>query len=103
LSRTSPSQRRASQSHRRRAVARGLVRVEVTVSQADAALIRALADGLKHSPERAAALRSSLRDALAAGTVRTAFDVFGSDLPDEAFEGVFDGRRREDGWRAVDL
>jgi hypothetical protein len=34
--------------------------------------------------------------------VETAFDVFGSELPDEAFAGVFD-QPRQNGWREVDL
>jgi hypothetical protein len=33
---------------------------------------------------------------------KTAFDVFGSDLPDEVFEGIFD-QPRQRGWREVDL
>jgi hypothetical protein len=33
---------------------------------------------------------------------QTAFDVFGSDLPDEAFDEVFN-QPRESGWREVDL
>jgi hypothetical protein len=37
-----------------------------------------------------------------AGEAITAFDVFGSDLPDEAFDGAFDQRRQHD-WREVDL
>jgi hypothetical protein len=34
--------------------------------------------------------------------VKTAFDVFGSELPDEAFAGVFD-RSQYGSWREVDL
>ena len=33
---------------------------------------------------------------------QTAFDVFGSDLPDEAFAEIFD-QPREGGWRDVDF
>lgn len=96
------SQRKATRTHRRRAAARGLVRVEVQAAKNDASLIRALAETLRDKPERAAALRSTLASALLHPDVRTAFDVFGSELPDEAFEGVFDQPRR-DGWREVDL
>jgi hypothetical protein len=32
----------------------------------------------------------------------TAFDIFGSDLPDEAFAGVFD-QPRERAWRKLTL
>lgn len=34
--------------------------------------------------------------------IETAFDVFGSDLPDDAFAGVFDQPREKD-WREVEL
>jgi hypothetical protein len=34
--------------------------------------------------------------------VKTAFDVFGSELPDATFTGVFDQPRQPD-WRKVDL
>jgi hypothetical protein len=34
--------------------------------------------------------------------VKTAFDIFGSELPDEAFAGIFD-RPRQGNWREVDL
>jgi hypothetical protein len=37
-----------------------------------------------------------------AAEVRTAFDVFGSNLPDEVFDGVFDQPRQQK-WRTVDL
>lgn len=96
------SQRKATRTHRRRAAARGLVRVEVQAAKKDANLIRALAETLRDKPERAAALRSTLASALLDPDVRTAFDVFGSELPDGAFDGVFDQPRR-DGWREVDL
>jgi hypothetical protein len=96
------SQRKATRTHRRRAAARGLVRVEVQAAKNDASLIRALAETLRDRPERAAAIRSTLANALLDPDVKTAFDVFGSDLPDEAFDGVFDQTRR-DGWREVDL
>ncbi|MCK1619789.1 hypothetical protein IVA96_25085 [Bradyrhizobium sp. 159] len=88
--------------HRRRAAARGLVRVEVQAAKKDAGLIRALAETLRDRPERAAALRSTLASALQSPDVKTAFDVFGSELADEVFDGVFDQPRR-DGWRKVDL
>ncbi len=96
------SQRKATRTHRRRAAARGLVRVEVQAAKKDAGLIRALAETLRDEPERAAALRSTLASALQNPGVKTAFDVFGSELPDEAFDGVFD-RPRRDGWRELDL
>jgi len=99
---TSKSQRKATNMHRRRAAARGLVRVEVQAARGDAGLIRALADTLRGEPEQAKVLRSTLEKALIDPEIKTAFDVFGSDLPDEAFSGVFDQPRPRD-WRKVDL
>ncbi|MDP4822843.1 MAG: hypothetical protein NWR47_02730 [Aestuariivirgaceae bacterium] len=34
--------------------------------------------------------------------VKTAFDIFGSDMPDDAFSSVFEQPRQKD-WREVDL
>jgi hypothetical protein len=96
------SQKKASTTHRRRALARGLVRVEVQTAKADAGLIRALAETLRGEPERAKMLRSTLEQALIDPEVKTAFDVFGSDLPDDAFAGIFD-QPRQKGWREVEL
>jgi hypothetical protein len=92
----SKSQRKATSAHRRRAAARGLVRVEVQAPKKDAGLIRALAETLRGKPERAEALRSTLAKALIHPEVKTAFDIFGSELPDEAFAGVFDQPRQRD-------
>lgn len=96
------SQKKASTTHRRRAVARGLVRVEVQAVRADSGLIRALAETLRGEPKRAKALRSTLERALIDPEVKTAFDVFGSDLADEAFAGIFD-QPRQKGWREAEL
>lgn len=96
------SQRRATSTHRRRAAPRRLVRVEVQAAIGDADLIRALAETLRAKPAKAAALRSTLESELIDPETRTAFDVFGSDLPDGAFAGVFDQPRRP-AWREVDL
>ena len=98
----SKSQRKATRTHRRRAAARGLVRVEVQALKKDAGLIRALAETLRGGPEKAEALRSTLAKAVMIPEMRTAFDIFGSELPDEVFTGVFD-RPRQRGWRRVDL
>jgi hypothetical protein len=97
----SKSQRKATRTHRRRAAARGLVRVEVQTARNDVGLIRALAETLRSEPEKAKALRSTLEKALIEPEVKTAFDVFGSDLPDEAFAGVFDQPRPRN-WREVE-
>lgn len=96
------SQKAASSRHRRRARARGLVRLEVQAARGDAGLIKALARTLRDDTDRARDLRVSLSRALTGGDVRTAFDVFGSDLPDEVFEGVFDQPRGK-AWREVDF
>jgi hypothetical protein len=98
----SKSQRKATRTHRRRAAARGLVRVEVQAPKKDAGLIRALAETLRGRAEKAAALRSTLAKALMHPEVKTAFDIFGSELSDETFAGVFDQPRQPD-WREVDL
>jgi hypothetical protein len=98
----SKSQRKALRTHRRRAAARGLVRVEVQAPKRDAGLIRALAETLRGKAEKAEALRSTLAQALMHPEVKTAFDIFGSELPDEAFAGVFE-RPRQRNWREVDL
>ena len=75
---------------------------QVQAATKDAGLIRAVADTLRGKPEKADALRSTLANALIHPEVKTAFDVFGSDLPDEAFDDVFDQPRQRD-WREVDL
>lgn len=96
------SQKKASTSHRRRAAARGLVRVEVQAAKGDTGLIRALAETLRGEPERAKSLRSTLEKALIDPEVKTAFDIFGSDMHDETFAGVFEQPRQKE-WREVDL
>jgi hypothetical protein len=98
----SKSQRKATRTHRRRAAARGLVRVEVQAPKKDAGLIRALAEKLRSKADSAEAVRSTLIKALAPSDTKTAFDIFGSDLADEAFTGVYD-QPRQRGWRDVDL
>ena len=97
----SKSQRNATSAHRRRAAARGLVRVEIQALRKDADLIRALAEALRDQPEKAKELRAALERALMP-ELMTAFDVFGSDLPDEAFAGVFEQPRERD-WRKLSL
>ncbi len=98
----SKSQRKATRTHRRRAAARGLVRVEVQAPKKDAGLIRAVAETLRGKTEAAEALRSALTKAVMPPELNTAFDVFGSLLPDDAFTGVFD-QPRQRSWRKVDL
>ena len=96
------SQRKATRTHRRRAAARGLVRVEVQAPKKDAGLIRALAETLRGRTQEAEALRLALAKAVLPPELKTAFDIFGSELPDDAFAGVFD-QPRQGSWRKVDL
>jgi hypothetical protein len=96
------SQRKATRAHRRRASARGFVRVEVQASKKDVGLIRALAETLRSGTESAEIVRSTLVKAVMHPELRTAFDIFGSELPDETFAGIFDQPRTR-GWREVDL
>jgi hypothetical protein len=53
-------------------------------------------------PENAQSPRATPPPAPAPPQARTAFDIFGSDLPDEAFDEIFD-QPREGGWREADL
>ena len=76
--------------------------IEVQAPKKDVSLIRALAETLRGSTEKAEAVRSTLGEVLMHPEVKTAFDVFGSELPDAAFVGVFD-RPRQGSWREVDL
>jgi hypothetical protein len=99
--RANPSARQSART-RRRAAARGFVRVEAQAPKRDASLIRALAETLRGDAEKADALRSTLAKALTHPEVKTAFDIFGSELPDEAFAGVFEQPRRRN-WREIDL
>jgi hypothetical protein len=57
---------------------------------------------LRGRAHEANALRTTLAKALVPPKAKTAFDVFGSDLPDEGFAVIFD-QPREWGWRKVDL
>jgi hypothetical protein len=97
---TSKAQRRATSSHGRGTAARGLVRVEVQVPKRYAALIHAVAETLRGKPEQAQALRSTLTQTLLHPEVKTAFDIFGSELPDEFFAAVFDQPRQRH-WRKI--
>jgi hypothetical protein len=92
----------AMRGHRRRSAARGLARIEVQAPKKDASLIRALAEALRNEAEQVETLRSTLAKALVHPEIKSAFDVFGSELPEEAFAGVFDQPRHGE-WRRVDL
>jgi hypothetical protein len=76
------------------------VRVEVQAAKSDSGLIRALAATLRDEPERAKTLRATLARALNDPEVQSAFDIFGSSLPDDTFDGIFD-QPREKNWREM--
>jgi hypothetical protein len=78
------------------------VRVEIQAPKRDVGLIRALAETLRGSAEKGEALRFTLAKVLTHPEMKTAFDIFGSELPDEAFAGVFEQPRQRN-WRKVDL
>lgn len=79
--------------HRCRAAASGLVRLEVQGARRDADLIRASVGTLRNESEKANVLRLRLVNGLVDSRIKTAFDVFGSDLPDEVFAEVFEQLR----------
>ena len=100
----SSAQRNALTAHRRRRRDRGVVRVEVQVPEVDAGMVRDVAAILRGEPGRAQALRTQLRSVV--GETRhgtSAFDIFGSDLPDHYFEGVFEHNRRGENARDIEL
>jgi hypothetical protein len=78
------------------------VRLEVQAPKRDANLIRALAETLRDESVKVKVLRSTLVKALVHPQIRTAFDVFGSDLPNEVFAGVFEQPRQRQ-WREINL
>lgn len=87
------AQRRATANHRKRARAKGLVRLELTVPRADVAALRQLAEKLKGADQQAARFRQAMHSALKADAPKSALDIYASNLPDEYFEGVFDRKR----------
>ncbi len=68
----------------------------------DAEMIARILDVLRGEPAEAQELRRTILAALKKKRARNAIDLFASELPDEAFEGVFD-RARQTGWREVEL
>jgi hypothetical protein len=94
--------RKKKRTHRRRAAARGLVGAEIQTPKEDAGLIRALAETLRGGTAGARALRSTRANAIMNPEIGTAFDVFGSELPDEVFADLFD-QPRQRGWRRIKL
>jgi hypothetical protein len=96
------AQRKATAAHRIRSIRKGLIRVEVQAPKADQGLIRALAQELRGDAAKAAAVRRAVTAVLAKSPAMSALDVFGSELPDDAFEGVFSAKRGKT-WRETGL
>jgi len=80
-----------------------MVRVEVQVPAVDAPMLRDVAAVLRGRPDAAQAMRDQLRSAIPPSERMSVFDMFGSELPDEYFEGVFDSVRQKDTGRDVPL
>lgn len=97
------AQRKALSTHRRRRRSAGVVRVEVQVPAVDAGLVRDLAAVLRGDAAAAQAMRDQLRAVVVQPRAAAVYDIFGSDLPDSYFEGVFDQGRRDDLPRDVSL
>ncbi|RNJ49842.1 DUF7662 domain-containing protein [Methylocystis hirsuta] len=69
----------------------------------DLALVQRVLEVLRGDDEQQAQkLRRAIMAALATPKTESALDIFASDLPEDAFEGVFPNRR-EKGWREIDL
>ena len=99
----SDAQRKAVTSHRRRRRHGGVVRVEVQVPAIDSAMLRELVAILRSQSDVAQVMRDQLRYILAKPRAASAFEIFGSDLPDACFQGVFERDRRGDSPRDVEL
>ena len=82
--------------HRRRPRDSGVVRVAVQVPAIDAALLRGLAAVLRGDAMAAGAVRAQLLSVVTGSGTANVLDMFGSDLPDVYFDGVFDHDRHED-------
>ncbi len=99
----SQAQRKALTAHRHRRRENGVVRLEVQVPSADAPLVRDIAAVLRGDAATDQDVRAKLRMALKEPERRSVLDVFGSDLPDEYFDGVFDEDRKGDVPGEIDL
>ena len=87
--------KKALTAHRRRRD-RTVIRVEVQIPAADAGLMRKLATILRGNALRAQGVRDRLLAAVARSPAASVFDIFGSDLSDGHFDGVFEERRHGD-------
>lgn len=101
---SSKAQRNALTAHRRRRRDQGVVRLEVQIPEVDTGIVRDVAAILRGEPKKAQQLRVKLRSVVNGTRHDTSvFDVFGSDLPDHYFEGVFESARHRGKARDVDL
>jgi hypothetical protein len=96
-------QRKALNTNRSRSRNRGVVRVEVQVPAVDVQIVHDLAAILRGEPDVAQAMRVQLRSVVAKPRTASIFGIFGSDLPDAYFEGVFEQGCRRDPPRDVEL
>jgi hypothetical protein len=99
----SGTQRKALTEHRRRRRDDGIVRVEVQVPAIDAGILRGLAAILRGNPDAARAMRDRLRSVVTEPGAASVFEIFGSELPDSSFEGVFKRREQDDLPRDAEL
>jgi hypothetical protein len=79
------------------------VRVEVQVPAIDAGILRGLAAILRGNPDAARAMRDRLRSVVTEPGAASVFEIFGSELPDSSFEGVFKRREQDDLPRDAEL
>lgn len=94
--------RKTLNTHRRRHRDGGMVRVEVRVLAIDTQILRDLAAVLCGNPGAVQAMRVQLRSFVAKPRTASIFEIFGSDLPDACFQGVFEQGRRSDPPRDVE-
>lgn len=99
----SAARRAALAHHRSRLKDAGIVRIELQAPAVDAPILRELAAALRDRRDDAGTLREQLRSIVAGPQTGTAFDLFGSDLPDSYFTGVFEHERKRDATRDIDL
>lgn len=77
-------------------------RRETPAPMDDLTLMHKALETLRAGGEAAQRMRAAIGGALTECEGRSAIGVFASDLPDEAFDGVFPGKRESD-WREIDL
>jgi hypothetical protein len=94
----SPSQRKAVETHRKRQQEKGIVRMEISVSECDKSLIKSIAVKLREGSDEADSFRSTLKIALNRPHAMT----FKEMLECAPLE-VMDLERSKEGWRDIEL